>query len=129
MAFKHGAMVLAPAFGELVPDAAAGLMTQALSQGVAHEADLQAVKLNIFVARKDRMRKTKGREDTGAAPRRQAYPFVWRSPLLAGASQKKRAGCLEMLAPFWGLLRCAGPKSCHHMELDTVIFTDPGFEL
>ena len=50
------------------------------------------------------------------------------SPLLAGKNMNKRADCIKNLAPFWALLRCAGPRASHNMELDSVVFRDPGFE-
>ena len=35
---------------------------------------------------------------------------------------------MEKLAPFWALLRCAGPRASHNMELGTLVFRDPGFD-
>ena len=55
--------------------------------------------------------------------------FVIGSPLLVGKAPKSRDSCMQNVAPFWALLRCVGPRDYHNMELDTVVFRDPGFEI
>jgi hypothetical protein len=120
--FKKGALVLAPALGELLQADAEADSRLARSQGVVHEALLSHVKLNVYAGQMDRRRKS----DTKAV---KTTPFVIHSPLLAGKSQKNRSACVENLAPFWAVLRCAGTSSWHNMELDSATLSDPGFEL
>ena len=54
--------------------------------------------------------------------------FEIHSPLLAGKILKNRETCMENVAPFWALLRCAGPRAKHNMELENIVFSDSGYE-
>ena len=135
-AFKKGSLVLAPAYGQLLPKGSDVEHQLARSQVVLHGAMLSHVEVKVFAASGDRRRAAEHRQDqenTAGAPqehRRRAAEtaFVILSPLLAGKAPKDRDGCMENLAPFWALLRCAGPRASHNMELDSVVFRDPGFE-
>ena len=35
---------------------------------------------------------------------------------------------MKNLGPFWALLQCPGPRASHNMELDVMVFRDPGFD-
>ena len=118
--FKTGALVLTPAFGQLLPANADADLQLGRSHGALHEAMLSHVKLNVLAVRRDGPRKDRSVKTT---------PFVIHSPLLAGKSQRLRDACVENLTPFWAVLRCAGPRSCHNMELDSTIFGDPGMDI
>ena len=118
--FKKGALVLAPAYGEVAPKGRDGQMAR--SQGVLHDAMLSMLPLRVIAGHADRRRKVDIKE-----PRISTWEI--RSPLLAGKTPKNRDQCLENLAPFWAVLRCAGPRASHNMELDHVVFSDSGFEV
>ena len=122
-AFKKGSLVLTPAYGELLPhdaDVAHHLET-ARSQGVLHAAMLSHVEVKVVAAGGDRRR-----SEERAQPR--VSPFVMCSPLLAGKAAKNRADCMKNLAPFWALLQRPGPRASQNMELDVIVFRDPGFD-
>ena len=36
---------------------------------------------------------------------------------------------MNHLPPFWAMLRCDGFNASHNMELDTLAFRDPGFDI
>ena len=83
---------------------------------------LSHVEVQVVTANCDRRRTAESREG-------KVTPFVIGSPLLAGKAPKNRDGCMENLAPFWALLRCGGNTASHNMELDTMVFRDPGFAI
>ena len=117
--------MLAPVFGEMLPQDAEpeSLLQMPCSQGVVHEAMLTDVKLKVFSGQKDRRRKA------GAEKTRTSL-FALRSPLLVGGkSLKGRDECLQNVAPFWAVLRCAGPRAAHNMEFDSVVMGDAGFHM
>ena len=120
-AFKKGSLILAPAYGELLPKDSDTKLQLARSQGVVHTAMFSHVEVKVVAAIGDRRRTAESREG-------KETPFVIGSPLLAGKAPRNRDVCMENLAPFWALLRCAGNRASHNMELDTMVFRDPGFE-
>ena len=120
-AFKKGTLVLAPAYGELLPKDSDTELQLARSQGVVHAAMLSHVEVEVAAGCGDRRRTAESREP-------KVTKFVIGSPLLDGKAPKTRQGCMENLAPFWALLRCAGPRADHNMELDSVAFRDGGFD-
>ncbi len=55
--------------------------------------------------------------------------FAIRSPLLADKAQKHRDACIANLAPVRAVFRCAGPRACHNVELESHMLVEPGVEL
>ena len=117
---KKGSLVLAPAYGRLLPQGADASRDLARSQGVLHAAMLSHVDVKVVAASNDRRFKKEGLTRESA--------FLIFSPLLAGKPATHRADCMKNLAPFWALLRCPGFRSPHNMELDTMVFRDAGFD-
>ena len=123
--FKKGALVLIPAFGELLHDADEASIQLTRSQSAVHEALLSHVKLDVLSVQWDRRRKTDAQSV-------KTTPFVIHSPLLAAENdktQKQRSVGVENIALFWAVFCCVGPRSYHNMELTSVVFRDPGFEV
>ena len=118
-AFKKGDLVLAPASGLFAgPEDPMHKV-----KGLLHASMLPKVELNVFMGKQDGRKKKK--ED----PRLRTTTFDLFSPLYGGKNTKSRELVLENLPPFWSVLRCVGTRAIHNMEMETVVFTDPGFIL
>ena len=126
VAFKKGALLLAPAHGELLrKDSDAGRdfvqrngpnpQTQ-----VVHPAMLSHVELDVMTGSID-LRVRGGQDGTKSK-------WLLYSPLLAGKNKNTRDDCLENIAPFWSLLRCSSSAVPHNMELESMSFKDGGFD-
>ena len=65
----------------------------------------------------------------GSQPTTNKSSFVIASPLLQGKKKDLRGGCLDNLAPFWGV--CSAPAGCrdHNMECERTLFTDCGLQI
>lgn len=120
-AFKKGALVLVPAFGELMLQDEEADAILAKSKGTIHESMIDWVCVDVKARLADRRRKD--RQDAATTP------LVIHSPLLAAKVVKNRERCLENLPPFWALLRSAGVLAHHNMELEEVVLRDMGFEV
>jgi hypothetical protein len=125
VAFKKGALLLAPAHGELLcKDSDAG---REFVQGygpnqtqVVHPAMLSHVELDVMTGSND-LRVRGGQDGT------KSKWFLF-SPLLAGKNKNTHKDCLGNVAPFWSLLRCSSPAVPHNMELESMYFKDGGFD-
>jgi hypothetical protein len=115
--FKKGALVLVPAPGRIWRGTLADSGLQG-TEGVVHEALVAHVQVTLICGKLAR------RKATESAPKR--HPFTIGSPLLAGKKKEDRHACLHNIAPFWAVLRCAGPKALPNMKFDTMIFDDQG---
>ena len=118
--FKKGALVLSPSGGQLIAKEKTDDPQAAPSQGVIHEAMLTEVDVTVISKFGTVKRDPDNSKDTA---------FVLRSPLLGGKAVKNRESCLENLPPFWALLRTAGPRAQHNMELTTENFRDGGIDI
>ena len=122
--FKKGALVLVPAYGEVAHSQGEDdTFSPAPVAKMIHEALLPRVSMQIIAGNVDKRRKAEAKASRITA-------FEIRSPLLAAKSGNQKNGqeVLENLAPFWAVLRCAGPRAAHNMELETVSLSHGGFD-
>ena len=120
--FRKGTLFLVPASEDLVPDER-NIFVSGRGQAAVHASMLSQVPVTVRAAgMMDRRRKD-------YKPEKKEKGFLMRSPLLAGLAAKQRDECLENLNPFWAALRSQSPKSCHNMEMETMVFFDSGFAL
>jgi len=145
--FRKGTLVLAPAYGQckrtptMITEQQPDIETVAKEHtGVLHASMLLKVPLFVTITGKtDRQviaassdeapKETPKGNQTGKQIIREKHGFDMFSPLLEGKLQKNRATSMENLPPFWAVLRYGSPKAVHNMKIETVPFSDLGFDV
>jgi hypothetical protein len=115
--FKKGTLLLAPAFGEIVV-AVADEKEKPKAKGALDISMIQSAAAMVHAGPTDKRRKSD-------IPAKTVHLQI-HSPLLAGGKAPQDAA---QLPPFWAVLRCCGPSSCHNMDKDLQMFTVGNVEL